>query len=108
MSTYWFDIEVSGPVTEDHIEALGDIMADAGEIAGRGGFPAPKVPRPRASLYSWAEVSAWLESARLGEADHAAAETARACALFSAALTVRAGMRQLPAHDRPYLARLVA
>ena len=34
--------------------------------------------------------------------------TARACALVNAALTIRKGMRELPAHDRPLLARLVA
>ena len=75
---------------------------------GPGGFPSPKVRRQRASLYSWAEVSAWLEAAKLGEVDHAAAETAQACALVNAALTVRRGMRELPAHNRPLLARLVA
>jgi hypothetical protein len=179
VDTYWFDLEVGGPVTDDHIAALGDLLAAAGEIdaivqagqhggtvtfsrraddamqalvtaiehaedagmdvtgvtedrvlaseiaeragvtpttvrywitgeRGRGGFPAPKVRRQRASLYSWAEVSAWLETAKLGEVDHAAAETAQACALVNAALTVRRGMRDLPAHDRPFLARLVA
>jgi hypothetical protein len=179
VNTYWFDVEVGGPVTEDHIEALGDVLTAAGEIdaivqagerggtvtfsreaddamqaviraiehveaagmnvtgvtedrvvvaeiaeragvtpanvrywvsgeRGPGGFPAPKVRRQRASLYSWAEVSAWLETAKLGEVDHAAAETAQACALANAALIVRRGMRELPAHDRPLLARLVA
>jgi hypothetical protein len=179
VNTYWFEVEVGGPVTDDQAEALGAIMASAGgidatvqagpaggavmysreaddavqaivsaieqaeaagitvtgvtedlvtvaEIAGRakvtpasvrywmagdrgpGGFPEPKLRRQRASLYSWAEVSAWLASAKLGDVDHAAAETARACALVSAALTVRNGMRELPAHDRPLLARLVA
>ncbi len=179
MNTYWFDVEVGGPVTEDDIAALGDLLAAAGGIdaivqagqaggtvtfsrkaddamqavvtaiehveaaamnvngvtedrvvgggiaeragvtpttvrywltgeRGPGGFPAPKVRRQRASLYSWAEVSAWLESAKLGEVDHAAAETARACELVNAALTVRRGMRELPAHDRLFLARLVA
>jgi hypothetical protein len=176
--TYWFDLQVSGPVTEDQAEALGDVLAAHGgidatvqagregglvafsreadtalhavisavedvraagmtvtgakedlvvteEIAARakvtaaaarywiigergpGGFPAPKVRHPRNSLYSWAQVSAWLAAAKLGEVDHAAAEVARACALVNAALTVRAGMRELPAHDRPLLARLV-
>jgi hypothetical protein len=178
MYTYWFDIEVSGPVTEDQVEALGDVLASAGgidatvqagerggiitfsreadtalhavisavedvraagmkatgakedlvvteEIAARakvtaaavrywitgergpGDFPAPRVRHQRNSLYSWAEVSAWLAAAKLGEVDHAAAETARACALVNAALTVRDGMRDLPAHDRPLLARFV-
>jgi len=64
--------------------------------------------RLRASLYSWAQVSAWLSAARLGEVEHLAAETARACALIDAALTVRQGLRELPKHDRPLIARLVA
>lgn len=176
--TYWFELEVSGPVTEDDAEALADILSARGgidatvqagarggtimfsreadsalqavvsavenvktagidvtgakedlvvteEIAARagvtsaavrywiagdrgpGGFPAPKVPHQRNSLYSWAEVSAWLAATKLGEVDHAAAETARACALVNAALAVRNGMRDLPAHDRPLLARFV-
>lgn len=75
---------------------------------GPGDFPAPRVRHQRNSLYSWAEVSAWLAAAKLGEVDHAAAETARACALVNAALTVRDGMHSLPAHDRPLLARLVS
>jgi hypothetical protein len=179
VDVYWFDIEVLGPVTDDHVEALGDVLSRAGgvdvtvqagehggavmfsreaddavqaivsaiddleaagltvagvtedrvvidEIArrakvtaasvrywvagdrGPGGFPEPKVRRPRASLYSWAEVSAWLAAAKLGEVDHVAAETARACALIDAALTVRHGLRELPKHDRPLVARLVA
>jgi hypothetical protein len=176
---YWFDIEVYGPVTDDHAEALGETLSAAGgidatvqaddrggtvvfsreaedavqaivsaiedleaagmtvagisedrvtidEIAqrakvtatsvrywiagdrGPGGFPEPKVRRQRVSLYSWAEVSAWLSAARLGEVDHVAAETARACALIDAALVVRRGLRELPKHDRPLVARLVA
>jgi hypothetical protein len=179
VNTYWFDLEVEGPVTEDHVEALGDILTAAegidatvqadhrggkvmfnreahdaieaitsaieqvtaagmkvtgvtedlvvtAEIADRakvtptavrywisgergpGGFPAPKVRRQRARLYSWAEVSAWLAAAKLGEVDYQAAQVAHACALVNAALTVRNGMRELPAHDRPLLARLVA
>lgn len=179
MNTYWFDLEVAGPVAEDHVEALGDRLTAMGgidatvqadhrggkvmfnreahdaieaiasaiedvtaagmnvagvtedlvvtdEIAerakvtpaavrywisgerGPGGFPEPRVRRQRNSLYSWAEVSAWLSAARLGEIDQAAAETAHACALVNAALTVRKGMRELPPHDRPLLARLVA
>jgi len=75
---------------------------------GPGGFPEPAVRRQRASLYSWAEVSRWLAAARLGEVDHLAAETARACVLVGAALTVRYGLRELPRHDRPLIARLVA
>lgn len=179
MNTYWFDVEVAGPVTEDDAEALGEVLSAAGgidatvqadhrggrvmfsreaddavqaivsaiedveaagmrvtgvtedrvtigEIAerskvtsasahywvtgerGPGNFPEPVIRRQRASLYSWAEVSAWLAAAKVGEVDHLAAETARACALIGAALTVRTGMRELPKHDRPLPARLVA
>ncbi len=179
MSVYWFDIEVAGPVTAEHAEALGEVLSAAGgidatvqagdrggivmfsrdaddavqaivsaiedveaagmqavgitedkvsiaEIAqrakvtaasarywlagtrGPGGFPPPKDQRPRGNLYSWAEVSAWLASAKLGEVDYFAVETARACVLIDAALTVRRGMRELPKHDRPLVARLVA
>ena len=75
---------------------------------GPGGFPEPRVRHQRGSLYSWAEVSAWLASAKLGEVDHLAAEAARACALIGAALTVRSGLRELPQQDRPLIARLVA
>src|ERR1700728_3077658 len=179
VNTYWFDLEVEGPVTEDQVEALGDILTAAegidatvqadhrggkvmfnreahdaieaitsaiehvtaagmnvtgvaedlvvtDEIAerakvtpaavrywlagerGPGGFPEPKVRRQRNSLYSWAEVSAWLAAAKLGEVDHSAAETARACVLINAALTVRKGVHGLPAHDRPLILHLVA
>jgi hypothetical protein len=176
--TFWFEFEVHGPVTEEQVEALGEVLAAAGgidamvqagerggtitfsreadtalhavisavedvraagitvagaredlvvteEIAARakvtaaavrywilgergpGGFPGPRVRHQRNSLYSWAEVSAWLAAAKLGEVDHAAPEAARACALVNAALTVREGMRGLPAHERPLLARFV-
>lgn len=178
MYTYWFEIEVGGPVTADHVEALGDVLTAAGGIdatvqaddrggvvmfsreadsalqavisavehvraagltvtgtkedlvttediaersrvtatavrywmsgeRGPGGFPEPSIRQQRGSLYSWAKVSAWLAAARLGEVDHAAAEAAHACALVNAALTVKDGMRGLPAHDRPLLARFV-
>jgi hypothetical protein len=32
MNVYWFDIEVAGPVTEDHVEALGDVLTAADGI----------------------------------------------------------------------------
>lgn len=179
MNTYWFEVGVAGPVTEDDVEALGGVLSAAGgidatvqaggrggtvmfsreaddavravvsaigdveaagmsvtgvtedlvaieEIAqrakvtsaavrywlsgerGPGGFPEPAIQRQRASLYSWAQVSAWVSDARLGAVDHLAEETARACALIDAALTVRRGLRELPNHDRPLIARLVA
>jgi hypothetical protein len=176
---YWFDVEVGGPVTEDDVEALGDVLTaadgidasvQAGEQGGRvmfsreahdaieaitsaiehvtaaglhitgvtedlvvteqiaerakvtpaavrywisgergpGGFPEPKAPRPRKSLYSWAEVSGWLAAAKLGEVDHAAAEVARASIMVNAALTIRNGLPDLPPHDRPLISRILA
>lgn len=75
---------------------------------GPGGFPEPMMKRQRGSLYSWAEVSAWLAAAKLGQVDHLAVQTARACVIIDAALTVRHGLRELPQHDRPLIAHLVA
>jgi hypothetical protein len=75
---------------------------------GPGNFPAPVVRRERASLYSWAEVAAWLAWAKLGDVDHIAAETAQACLIIDAALTVRNGLRELPRHNRPLIRELVA
>jgi hypothetical protein len=66
------------------------------------------VARARGTLYSWAEVSGWLSTAKLGQVDHLAAETARAAALIDDALAVRRGIRELPHHDRPLVASLVA
>lgn len=179
MNVYWFDIDVAGPVAEEHVEALGERLAAAGGIdatvqaghrggavmfsreaddavqaivsaiadveaigmtvtgvaedlvtvddiaersqvtvtavrywitsmRGPGGFPQPRVERQRGRLYSWAEVSAWLAAAKLGQVDHLAAETARACALVRDALAVRRGVRELPKHDRPLITRFVA
>ncbi|MCO6009342.1 hypothetical protein NE236_30660 [Actinoallomurus purpureus] len=179
MNVYWFDVNVAGPVTDEHAEALGEMLAAADRIdatiqagedggaimfsreaddavqaiisavmdvekagmtaigvtedlvtaediaerakvtaasarywitgdRGPGGFPSPRVARPKASLYSWADVSAWLHEAKLGEVDHVAVETARVCVLISAALIVRRGMADLPKHERPLVARLVA
>jgi hypothetical protein len=116
------DVEAAGMtvtgVTEDLV-VIGEIAQRAKVTSaavrywvsgerGPGGFPQPVVKRQRASLYSWAQVSAWLSAARLGEVDHLATETARACVLIDAALTVRQGLRELPKHDRPLIARLVA
>jgi hypothetical protein len=32
VNVYWFDIEVVGPVTDDHVEALGETLSAAGGI----------------------------------------------------------------------------
>jgi hypothetical protein len=44
----------------------------------------------------------------LGQVDHLAAETARAASLVHDALAVRRGIRELPRHDQPLVAALVA
>lgn len=179
MPTYWFDVEVAGPVTIDDLETLGDVLTagdgidatpqadhrggiimfardaeDAvqavisavrdveaagirvtgvvedqvpvAEIAerakvtsaavrywiagerGPGGFPEPVVRHERLNLYSWSEVAAWLAWSKLGDADLTAAETAQACKIIDAALTVRNGLRELPRHARPLVRELVA
>lgn len=179
MNVYWFDVEVAGPVTLDHVESLGDVLtagdgidanvqaderggrvifsreaedaiqavvsavrdveaagmkvtgviedrvtaagiADKSKVTtaavrywitgerGPGNFPSPVVRRERASLYSWAEVAAWLAWAKLGDVDHVAAETARACLIIDAALIVRNGLRELPRHNQPLIRELVA
>jgi hypothetical protein len=179
MNVYWFDVQVSGPVTLDDVETLGDVLTagdgidatvQAGErggvvmfsrdaddaiqavvsavrdveVAGMkvtgviedrvtaagiaenakvtqaavrywitgergpGNFPEPIVERGRNNVFSWAEVSAWLAWAKLGEVDHIAAETAKACLIVDAALTVRNGLRDLPRHNRPLIRELVA
>jgi hypothetical protein len=179
VNTYWFDVEVAGPVTDDAVEKLGDVLTSregidatvqagdrggrimfsreaedavqavtsavrdveaaginvtgviedqvtASEIAerarvtdaavrywiagqrGPGGFPEPAVRRERLSLFSWAAVAAWLTWHKLGEADPTAAETAQACKIIDAALTVRDGLRELPRHARPLVRELVA
>lgn len=74
---------------------------------GPGAFPEPVVRRERASLFSWAEVAAWLAWSKLGEADITAAELAQACKIIDAALTVRSGLRELPRHSRPLVRELV-
>jgi len=179
MKTYWFDVEVVGPVTDDDLETLGDVLTAGDGIDGTvqadhrggrvmfareaedavqavtsairdveaagirvtgvvedrvtvlgiaekarvtdaavrywisgqrgpGGFPEPAVRRERLSLFSWAEVAAWLAWNKLGEADPTAAETAQACKIINAALTLRDGLRDLPRHSRPLVQGLVA
>lgn len=49
---------------------------------GPGNFPEPIVERGRNNVFSWTEVSAWLAWAKLGDVDHIAAETAKACLIL--------------------------
>lgn len=116
------DVEAAGMkvtgVVEDRV--TGPEIADRAKVTaasvrywisgqrGPGSFPLPVVRRERASLYSWAEVAAWIAWAKLGAVDHVAAETARACLIIDAAVTVRNGLRDLPSHNRPLIQALVA
>jgi hypothetical protein len=110
-------LEVTG-VTEDLV-TLSEIADRAGRTLaavdnwvharrGPGGFPEPRTPRPRAALYSWAEVSAWLSTHNFADIDQADTEVAEACAVIDAALRTRDGLRRLPAAERNQVARLVA
>lgn len=116
------DVEAVGMVvvgvTEDLV-TIADIADRAGVTStavrywisgdrGPANFPEPVVDRPRSTLYSWSSVSAWLATAKVGQVDHIAAETARACALVRDALAVRRGVRGLPSHYRPLITRFVA
>ncbi|WP_322750300.1 MULTISPECIES: hypothetical protein [unclassified Frankia] len=78
---------------------------------GPGGFPVPMIHRgSRIKLYSWAQVSAWLSNARLGQVDPAAAEvaTAAAAAEIGALLHARQILRDAPSTRRAMLKNLIA
>jgi predicted DNA-binding transcriptional regulator AlpA len=59
---------------------------------GPGDFPAPRVPRDRAALWSWAEVSAWLVANGLAEIPPEEIETARVCHAVDMVLRARQQM----------------
>ncbi|NEE01976.1 hypothetical protein [Phytoactinopolyspora halotolerans] len=110
-------LEVVG-VTEDLV-TLGEIAERAGRtlaavenwVKGRrgpGGFPEPRVPRPRAALYSWADVSTWLSAGGVVEINPVVLETAHACSVIDAAIRTRRGLRDLPDEDRAKVVQLVA
>ncbi|WP_157930518.1 hypothetical protein [Glycomyces xiaoerkulensis] len=75
---------------------------------GPGGFPAPKVARPRVSLYSWAEVVMWLASHGLARMSSADVEIARVCEAADAMIRVQRLQSRLPAEDREALTDAVA
>ncbi|MEO3785482.1 hypothetical protein ABGB12_19290 [Actinocorallia sp. B10E7] len=91
-------LEVVG-VTEDLVDLEGIAeRAGVGAAAvshwtsgarGGGGFPPPVIERRRGSLWSWSQVSRWLQDRKLGKADHAAVEVARAARFFDAVLIAR-------------------
>ncbi|MEV3937873.1 hypothetical protein AB0K52_18060 [Glycomyces sp. NPDC049804] len=105
-------------VTEDYV-SLKEIAERTGRTVGAvdhwvtsrrgpGEFPEPRVPRPRVSLYSWAEVSMWLVANGLAALSPADVEIARICEVTDATLRARRLQQQLSATDRETLARAVA
>lgn len=110
-------VELLG-VTEDYV-TLGQIAERTGRTPaavdhwatgrrGPGAFPEPRVPRPRVSLYSWAEVSMWLVANGLAALSPADVEIARICEVTDATLRARRLQRQLSAADQEALAQAVA
>ncbi|GAA1684224.1 DNA-binding protein [Glycomyces endophyticus] len=75
---------------------------------GPGDFPAPRVPRPRVSLYSWAEVTMWLVQHGLAAMSPEGVEVARVCEVADATLRARRLQNRLPEADREALNLAVA
>ncbi|GAA3428177.1 helix-turn-helix transcriptional regulator [Streptosporangium sandarakinum] len=75
---------------------------------GPGGFPAPKVRRPRVSLWSWAEVVTWLHENRLAEVSPMEVEVARVCEVADSLIRAHRLQRRLPAEDRARLCHAVS
>jgi hypothetical protein len=105
-------VEVTG-VSEDLV-TLGEIAERTGRTfatadhwavgrRGPGGFPAPKVRRPRVSLWSWAEVVTWLHDNRLAEVSPMEVEIARVCEIADSLIRAHRLQRRLPAEDRERL-----
>lgn len=110
-------VELVG-VSEDLV-TLADIAERTGKTVGAvdhwvtgrrgpGDFPEPRVPRPRVSLYSWAEVSLWLVANGLAELAPADVEIARICEVADATLRARRLQRRLPITDLEDLNEAVA
>jgi hypothetical protein len=110
-------VELLG-VTEDYV-TLGEIAERTGRTPaavdhwatgrrGPGEFPEPRVPRPRVSLYSWAEVSMWLVANGLAALSPADVEIARICEVTDATLRARRLQQQLSATDLETLSQAVA
>lgn len=105
-------------VTEDFV-TLSEIAERTGRTVGAvdhwvtgrrgpGEFPEPRVPRPRVSLYSWAEVSLWLVANGLAALSPADVEIARICEITDSTLRARRLQRQLSAAEQEVLAHAVA
>ncbi|RRR96442.1 hypothetical protein [Glycomyces terrestris] len=105
-------------VTEDYVslaeiaERTGRTLAAVDHWAtgrrGAGGFPEPRVPRPRVSLYSWAEVTIWLVEHGLAAMSPADVEIARICEVADATLRARRLQNHLAEAEREELNLAVA
>lgn len=110
-------VEISG-VSEDLVtltevaERAGRTLATADHWAagrrGPGNFPESRVRRPRASLYSWAQVASWLHEHRLAEVSLADVETARVCQIADSLVTANRLKHQLRPRDRKLLVGAVS
>lgn len=90
---YRFELEVAGPVTDAHTEALG------GQLAAKDGIDATVQADHRGGVIMFSR-----------EADDAVQAIVWAIEDVETAGMIVAGqgMRELPKHDRPLVARLVA
>lgn len=110
-------IEVTG-VSEDLVtlteiaERAGRTLATADHWAtgrrGPGNFPEPKIRRPRASLYSWAQVVSWLHTHHLAEVSLADVEAARVCEIADTLIRANRLQRELAPRERRLLVGAVA
>lgn len=75
---------------------------------GPGGFPAPKIRRPRASLYSWAQVAMWLHKHHLAEVSLTDVETARVCEIADTLIRATRLQKELAPRERRLLSAAVA
>ena len=75
---------------------------------GPGGFPEPRMRRPRVSLWSWAEVAAWLHEHRLAAVSLADVETARVCEVADSLIRANRLQRRLSTEERRLLCSAVA
>jgi hypothetical protein len=93
-------------------ERAGRTLATADHWAtgrrGPGGFPEPKIRRPRASLYSWADVVSWLHEHGLADVSLADVETAQVCEIADSLVRAHRLQRELPPTDRKLLASAMA
>lgn len=93
-------------------ERTGRTLATADHWAagrrGPGTFPEPKVRRPRASLYSWAQVVFWLHEHGLADVSLADVETAQICEVADSLVRAHRLKYQLTPRDRRLLAGAVS